>query len=85
MLNIDSRKETASSSFKKRKILFFGSINYNRELMSFQSYLLWEQPLEREGCEQAKGNWRSSTMWLLHQGVRSLEQHSALLHGTEPG
>lgn len=40
MLTINSRKETASSSFKKCKILFFGSINYNRELLSCQSKLL---------------------------------------------
>ena len=83
-LNINSRKETASSSFKKCKILFFGSVTYNRELISCQSKLLWEQPLEREGCEQAKGKWRSITIWLLHQRARSLKQCSVLLCSTEP-
>lgn len=38
MLTINSRKETASSSFIKCKILF-GSVNYNRELLSCQSKL----------------------------------------------
>lgn len=81
MLN---RKEAAASSFKKRKILFFGSINYNGELISCQSKLLWEQSLEKEGCEQAKGKWRGITIWLLHQEARSLKQCSALLCSTEP-
>lgn len=59
MLNINSRKEPASSSFNKCKILFSGSISYNRELISCQSKLLWEQPLERKGCEQQEANGES--------------------------